>query len=378
MNYPKEINENLQILVSASNEFGRNPEYVLAGGGNTSWKNSEYLFIKGSGTSLAGITAEGFVAMNRKKLGIIWGQSYSADSEKREAEVLADLMESRLPSGLSKRPSVETLLHDLFPYAFIIHTHPALVNGVTCSQNGKRFTEQEYGDRAVWIDVEDPGYILALKVKNVTGKMISDGKDFPKIVFLQNHGVFVAADSIDEIWNIYSDLFYRINSHIKRLPDLSEKTINSGPGDQVSRSVLNLLPDMKISAFFPADLAGYSENREKFKPLSLAFTPDHIVYYGYKPLYIENPDETGTALSEFISEEGAPPKIVVIAGKGAFAIGSSDKLVHTAKELFLDAIKIAVYTESFGGHLFLPEKNINFIRNWEVEKYRASIQREKD
>ena len=44
------INEGLAALVGFSHKYGSNPEFVLAGGGNTSFKTDEYLFIKGSGS----------------------------------------------------------------------------------------------------------------------------------------------------------------------------------------------------------------------------------------------------------------------------------------------------------------------------------------
>ena len=48
-----------------------------------------------------------------------------------------DLSLAKEPGEESKRPSVETTLHSLFEYTFVLHLHPALVNGLTCSQNGK-------------------------------------------------------------------------------------------------------------------------------------------------------------------------------------------------------------------------------------------------
>ena len=50
-----------------SNRYGANPNYVLAGGGNTSYKNSENLWIKGSGTALATIAPEEFVILDKKR-----------------------------------------------------------------------------------------------------------------------------------------------------------------------------------------------------------------------------------------------------------------------------------------------------------------------
>ena len=62
----------IETLVEFSNRYGKNAAFVLAGGGNTSYKNEDYLYIKGSGTSLAAITEEGFVKMDRAKLAAIW------------------------------------------------------------------------------------------------------------------------------------------------------------------------------------------------------------------------------------------------------------------------------------------------------------------
>ena len=54
------FNEQLDMLAAMSNKYGADAEYVLAGGGNTSFKCQDYLWIKGSGTSLATIKGEDF------------------------------------------------------------------------------------------------------------------------------------------------------------------------------------------------------------------------------------------------------------------------------------------------------------------------------
>ncbi|MBR6806744.1 MAG: class II aldolase/adducin family protein, partial [Clostridia bacterium] len=106
---------NLETLVSFSRRYGGDERFVLAGGGNTSYKDETYLYIKGSGTSLAQMTEDKFVKMNRAALAEIWTKTYSEVTADREAEVLADLMLAREAGEGAKRPSVETLLHDLFP-----------------------------------------------------------------------------------------------------------------------------------------------------------------------------------------------------------------------------------------------------------------------
>ena len=94
----------LSKIAQISNRYGSNPEFVLAGGGNTSYKDEEFLYIKGSGTTLATITESGFVKMNRKKLSAMFEKQYSEDSAERETQVLEDMMDAREQTELSKRP----------------------------------------------------------------------------------------------------------------------------------------------------------------------------------------------------------------------------------------------------------------------------------
>ena len=123
-------------LVGFSNFYGSDPSLVLAGGGNTSAKRDGRMWVKGSGTALVTITAQGFVKMDLSKLGEIFEKSYPDSDSEREALVLEDLMAARVP-GETKRPSVETTLHALFPQNYDLHLHPAEINGLTCSKGGE-------------------------------------------------------------------------------------------------------------------------------------------------------------------------------------------------------------------------------------------------
>ena len=76
---------------------------------------------------MATITECGFVKMNRKKLAAMFTKEYSADAAERESQVLEDMMDAREKTELSKRPSVETLLHNLINYKYIVHTHPSML-----------------------------------------------------------------------------------------------------------------------------------------------------------------------------------------------------------------------------------------------------------
>ena len=50
----------LNQLIKLSQKYGQNPEYIIAGGGNSSFKNNEKMWVKASGTSMANIKEDGF------------------------------------------------------------------------------------------------------------------------------------------------------------------------------------------------------------------------------------------------------------------------------------------------------------------------------
>ncbi|GAG71654.1 unnamed protein product [marine sediment metagenome] len=125
----------IKELIKISRFYGKDPGFLLAGGGNTSFKDKSYIYVKASGFKLASIEEDGFVKLDRNALNQIWKKKYPANVDLREKQALKDLMNSRA-SGETKRPSVESLLHAVLPQKYIVHTHPTMVNGLTCSKNG--------------------------------------------------------------------------------------------------------------------------------------------------------------------------------------------------------------------------------------------------
>ena len=121
----------LANLVEISNFFGKQKEYVIAGGGNTSYKNDKYIWIKASGTSLATLDENGFVQLDREKLKKVSKGSYSENPFERERQVKEDLNDAIVNKEAGLRPSVETSMHDLIGY-------PAPYNLFCANQIGPR------------------------------------------------------------------------------------------------------------------------------------------------------------------------------------------------------------------------------------------------
>jgi rhamnose utilization protein RhaD (predicted bifunctional aldolase and dehydrogenase) len=377
---------NLDEIIDLSRYYGSNPDYVLAGGGNTSVKDETTLAVKGSGVSLAEIGPGGFVLMDRRRLGEIWEKTYPADPEEREKAALADLMAARRPGEEQKRPSVETLLHDLLPFRLVVHTHPALVNGLTCAKEGEKWAAELFGGEALWIPITNPGYVLALGVKKaLEGHRARRGKD-AEIIFLQNHGVFVGSGSADGIRERYRRIMDTLAGKISRRPDLSALPAPALAGEIV-RALEGLGKEAGgaggwKAAFLPAgESRGLVKDRAAFYPVSSAYSPDHIVYAGSDPLFVETRGgaaetviaDLRAAWEEFRRKFNRIPRIIAVQNTGVFALGASDKALSYSLELFTDAIKVAACTVPFGGPLFMTREYIDFINNWEVERYRSSI-----
>ena len=365
--------QRLNELVAMSHKYGCNPALVLAGGGNTSYKNEENIYIKGSGTALATIEAEGFVKMDRAKLALLWEKEYSSDEKTREAQVLADMMAAKCPGEEAKRPSVETLLHNLLAQRFVLHLHPAMVNGITCGQEGEAVCTRLFPE-AVWIESTKPGYILALLCKEkIDAYKAAKGKE-PKVLFLQNHGVFVAADEVVEIDELMGQILNTIRAEVKRMPNRQECAYDETAAKAVKERLAVLYGESAgVKHIANQDVMTLAASKQAFEPVAHSFTPDHIVYCKTEPLYLESEAELEKAFAAYEKLHGFKAKVVVIKELGLFACGASVKDAETAALVFEDAIDIAVYSESFGGALPLEEYLVEFIANWEVESYRAKV-----
>ena len=126
--------EDLQTIVELSHEFGT-PEYVKGGGGNTSFKNEEILWVKPSGTTLAGLSEETFVTLDRAKVNELYDVETPTEPHARE-ELVKNFMGEAVRNDAG-RPSVEAPLHNILETKFVVHTHALLVNGMTCAKDGE-------------------------------------------------------------------------------------------------------------------------------------------------------------------------------------------------------------------------------------------------
>jgi NAD(P)-dependent dehydrogenase (short-subunit alcohol dehydrogenase family)/rhamnose utilization protein RhaD (predicted bifunctional aldolase and dehydrogenase) len=362
----------LEQLVELSRRYGADPDMVIAGGGNTSFKTSDRLWVKASGRPLATITAEGFAEMDRALLAPMGNKTYSADPATREEEVKRDLAAANLTP--CRRPSVETSMHDAITWPFVVHLHPTLVSALMSSQRAEELTREIFGPRALYITYADPGYVLFKKVDDgIAAYKEAHGVE-PHIIMLQNHGIFVGGDTPEDISRIYDEVLAAIAARITEPLPSGHRAVGERACEVLP--ALRMMLGGKTLRTTNSPLVEYfAESPDRFRDASRPFTPDGTVYCGAH--FIHSPDPTPETLAlqieDFRARWGRDPKVMMIRGVGLVACGDSAASAQTITDVYTDSLAIAWLTRSMGGPHPMTEEQVEFIDNWEVENYRRSI-----
>ncbi|MDD3188659.1 MAG: SDR family NAD(P)-dependent oxidoreductase [Fermentimonas sp.] len=371
----KEIDE----LIEISQFYGRDNRFVIAGGGNTSYKNNEKIWVKASGASLATITEDGFAILDRAMLNPMSEKEYSKDVFERERQVKDDLSAATITKG--KRPSVETSMHNVIDYPFVVHLHPTAVNGLLCAVNAESELKRLFGDKALFVEYTDPGYVLFKKVNDKLEEYRSKYKEEAQVIWLQNHGIFVAANTIEEIKSIYDEIIAKLEGAInEQLPtgdvDVPENVVEIIPAIRMMLSDKELktlrIRNNKLISYF-------SESEENQKDIIKPFTPDAIVYCKSNYIFLNGKDagvileESKKNIPEFTARFGYQPKVLLIKGIGLVAVGDNAKQCDILLDVYEDAMKVAYLSTSYGGPHPMTDEQISFIDTWEVENYRRSV-----
>jgi len=354
----------LQVITELSNKYGSDANFVLAGGGNTSYKDEKFLYVKPSGVSLAKITANDFVKMSREIIKRCFNLPEYADKKEREAMVTR-LMTFAVESDNGRRPSVEAPLHDLMPFRYVVHLHPGAVNGLTCSKNAKAECLRLFPG-SIWIDPTDPGYILAKVVYDAYQSHTKATGKNAELIFLQNHGVFVGADTPEKIDELYKHIMETLAAHYQKANVSTELVM----GTLDEETVMTYAPMLRGA--LGSD--GKVMTVKALPPFATArgpLTPDHIVYA--KSFALVSEDPTPEKIHAFAQKHGYKPLVIEIPGKAVFAAGKNGAGAETVATLAIDAGRVQQMTKAFGGEQFMADENRLFIENWEAESYRQKV-----
>ena len=154
------------MISKLSRFYGSDPSIVLAGGGNTSCKIGDRLFVKASGTSLATMTPDGFVEMDRdaaRRAGqrdarrrsgharsAVQGGHRGARCEPREG---AAAVGRGAAASLAAGHVCRAQPRDDRQHAHLPH------------ETASELAEEIFGDSILWLPYVDPGFTLAQTLK---------------------------------------------------------------------------------------------------------------------------------------------------------------------------------------------------------------------
>jgi NAD(P)-dependent dehydrogenase (short-subunit alcohol dehydrogenase family)/rhamnose utilization protein RhaD (predicted bifunctional aldolase and dehydrogenase) len=378
------MDKDLEDLIEISRFYGKSKEFVIGGGGNTSYKDDQFLYVKASGNELSKINKNGFVKIDRAKLDEISAKTYPENETQRDRLLTEDLLKCCLVNKLHLRPSVESPLHHLINYKFVVHTHSTWINALLCSNDAEHYIKNNLPADVLFMHYTNPGYVL---FKTLYTSIVAYRKQYshdPKIILVENHGVFISADSIEEIKSLYELVLGKVSTSIKDKFNLDELPENPLANNLLPaiRMILSEGSVKLLKLKNNALIQHFTSSSSQAALVSLPFTPDNIVYCKPHPLYIE---KTGSAdeiladlvlkVNEYKEKYGYNPKIILIREIGMIAVDDNIGMVETISDVFEDLMKISFLSESFKGPHFMNPKQISYIENWESEKYREGLSR---
>lgn len=355
-------------LVELSRFAGERFDLVQAGGGNTSVKLDDgRLYVKASGMALSDVGKDDFCCVRwQPLLDFLDSADTTGDPAALEAKSKDVVKEACEPGP--KRPSIETLLHCALG-KLTLHTHPVAVAAAVCRSDWKDQLAKMFDD-AFYIEYKTPGPALALALrKQLQERNWQPGK--PALIFLQNHGMIAAGNTLNEVIALTNDVVEKVG---KAHPtDLRKyKSVNA-----ISRLVNDVCGTEWLAYLSDDQVLNDAIAKSQDAILANCATPDQLVYCGPQGLLLRSDDMAAakTAVGEFLKATKHAPKVVLMPVTGKTRIFLLGKSLRKCKEME-DVLKSHVMLQTNGDlstMQFLPQSEVDYLSNWEAEKYRQNL-----
>lgn len=322
--------------------IGGDKRLVQGAGGNVSLKEDGVLWVKASGKWLSDAQAEAiFVPL---ALGSARERAL-ADSE--------DFAPCAL-HGATLKPSIETGMHALLPQRVVLHVHSVNVLCHAVLAGGEEAVRRALpGDvRWAWVPYARPGAPLISQIRS----RIDRDCQAPLVLILANHGLVVAADGIDEAW----DLLRRVEAGLHVEPRPLPSSAEDPRLDEWAARIGGRRPKDAIAAVLALDPAALAVARKG--PLY----PDHVVFLGAAPS-IRTPGE----MADFDWEGGTTPYVIIEQADVLVSRGITDN----AEAMLACWAEVAARVGDAGSLAPLPEAAILELAGWDAEKYRQILSR---
>ena len=325
-------------------EIGADSLLVQGPGGNVSWKQGDVLHIKASGMWLA-------------------------DAQRKQTFVPVDLVDLKgkiadgnfgakpLVLGTSPlRPSIETMFHALMPQTFVVHVHAVEALAHLVRSDFQHSIAEALGDDLswTWTGYYQPGPKLAAAVRDSLAK-----EPDASLVFLQNHGLIVAGQSIEETDECLRIVIRRLAAAQPR----PTEEVDVSSADTISDFSLVPAPAVQELALDPELL----DRTEKY----WALYPDHIVFLGTNPVIF---NDVQTAAHD-LSRMPRAPEIFFVRGCGVYQTSE----LSAAKQAYLQCYAEVLRRQPSGALLHgLTDDEVAELFGWEAETYRQQLDKSRE
>jgi rhamnulose-1-phosphate aldolase/alcohol dehydrogenase len=402
----------LEELVYRSNLLGSDRSLANIGGGNTSAKGlsvdhagreTRVLWVKGSGTDLATITASGFAALRLDEVLPLRARAGMDD---------ASMVDYLRRCGLEPdqpRPSIETLLHAFVPGQHVDHTHPDAIIALTSSSSGRRLAEDTFGDEAVWLDYQRPGFDMSRRIADLL-----EANPAARAVLLEKHGLVTWGETGDECYRRTIEFVTRAAEAIEDAArgrfGLGGAGVSSVADSEAEDLLTAALPALRGALLADANGVVLEVDRsvEAIAFASAARTPevsqvgapcpDHLINTKHKPLVIDfdpRRDDAQALREAFrqgveqyavwyrayyernLTDESRPfprdpagPRVVIVPGLAIVTSGADARRTRVARDLYHRAIAVEDAADALGGFSSLSEPEAFAIEYWPLERYK--------
>ena len=369
----------LQMRVYTSQLLGQSEDLVLHGGGNTSYKDSDTLYVKGSGWNLIDIEEEGFSPVDLAVLQEMATRETLNDTQMVQ-EQRAALRDPQAPN-----PSIEAILHAIVPFAFVDHTHTDAIVTISNTPDGKKKLEEIYGENVLIIDYVMPGFILSKEIYAKTQNI--DWSALEGIILL-NHGLFTFHNDAKISYEKHLELVTKAEKYITEntlLPTLCETKVEikqdylDALSDEVSKlrgcpitTVVLKTPEACTLSVLP-----HLENII----MSGELTPEHVIRIKPFPALISG--DINMSLQTFIDQYqhyfdtnaksehiclDLAPRYAIIRDFGAVVFGKDEKEAKIIADIVSHNIKAMLIAEQLGGWTSLSQSDVFAMEYWELEQ----------
>lgn len=333
-------------LIDISSYAGARVDYTQGGGGNTSVKYGDVMYIKASGFKLKDIDENtAYVPMDLKKIKAFYESVDLSDGRDYEALNKQVTAEATLKQeGLAAlRPSVEVGFHSVLK-KYVIHTHSIYANLLTCCKNGEELAEKIFGKSDfgyVFLPYVDPGFMLSVKMGEALKEYKEKTGKYAEVIFMKNHGLVVNGDDKERVISLNEEVNNAIIAYFG-LKDEYRTVSLKQTGENVYLSETKVINDFVKT--HTVDKAMLDKN---------SLYPDQLVYLNNMMAF-------------------SPEKIQI--KNGSVEYHTTLKEAQTLEEtLFAYLFVLKVLAENNLELSLMNEKDIDFINNWEAEKYRRSL-----